>query len=91
MNSHEQSDRKSISGESVTTVFTEDLDFGGIANNLPLEKKITVSSLEPYSVFPRSQKLLIVVIAALTGIVSPLSANIYFPALNAIKEVKFIY
>lgn len=36
----------------------------------------------PYSIFTRSQKRYIVFLAAFAGLFSPLSANIYFPALN---------
>jgi hypothetical protein len=55
----------------------------------PITKKGTnISSTEPYSVFSKHKKLVIVIICCLTGIVSPLSANIYLPALNAIQQVK---
>ena len=43
----------------------------------------TISSNgEPYSVFPRSTRIFIVTMASICCFVSPLSANIYFPALN---------
>jgi hypothetical protein len=45
------------------------------------------SSSVPYSAFPRSRKQVIVTIVALAGVASTLSANIYFPALNAIQAV----
>lgn len=38
----------------------------------------------PYSIFTRSQKRYIVFLAAFAGLFSPLSANIYFPALNTL-------
>ena len=41
----------------------------------------------PYSAFTRSRKQVIVTIVALSGVASTLSANIYFPALNAIQDV----
>jgi hypothetical protein len=41
----------------------------------------------PYSAFTRSRKQVIVTIVAAAGVASTLSANIYFPALNAIQEV----
>jgi fructose-bisphosphate aldolase class 1 len=44
----------------------------------------------PYSAFTRSRKQVIVTIVALSGVASTLSANIYFPALNAIQEVKYM-
>ena len=37
---------------------------------------------EPYSVFPKSTRIFIVTMASICCFVSPLSANIYFPALN---------
>ncbi|CAG7915817.1 unnamed protein product [Penicillium olsonii] len=39
---------------------------------------------QPYSVFTPSQKRLIILTAALASSFSPLSANIYYPALNSI-------
>lgn len=41
----------------------------------------------PYFVFSRSTKVIIVVITSITGVLSPLPANIDFPALTAIQEV----
>lgn len=43
----------------------------------------------PYSAFTRSRKQVIVTIVALAGVASTLSANIYFPALNAIQKVSY--
>ncbi|KAJ5794787.1 hypothetical protein N7457_001386 [Penicillium paradoxum] len=40
----------------------------------------------PYHVFPRSRKLLMVYIVSFAAIFSPLSSNIYFPALTDISE-----
>ena len=45
-----------------------------------------IPSGPPYSVFTKPQKLYIVIMAAIGGLFSPLSANIYFPALNAIAK-----
>jgi hypothetical protein len=41
---------------------------------------------EPYSVFTSTQKRLIILTAALASSFSPLSANIYYPALNSIAK-----
>lgn len=41
---------------------------------------------EPYSVFTSTQKSLIILTAALASSFSPLSANIYYPALNSIAK-----
>lgn len=43
-------------------------------------------STEQYSVFTGVQKQLIIVTAALASSFSPLSANIYYPALNALAK-----
>ncbi|KAI9254057.1 major facilitator superfamily domain-containing protein [Sporodiniella umbellata] len=40
----------------------------------------------PYSVFSRSQQITLVVITAFTAMLSPLTANIYLPALNRIEQ-----
>lgn len=55
-----------------------------------LQKTDTASSSEPYSIYSGKKKWLIVVICCFTGLVSPLSANIYFPALDVIKRVRII-
>ena len=39
-----------------------------------------------FSVFSRSEKLNIIVLAAIAGIVSPFTGSIYFPALNTIAS-----
>jgi hypothetical protein len=41
----------------------------------------------PYHVFDRSKKKLLVYIISLAGLFSPLSSNIYFPALGEIATV----
>lgn len=40
----------------------------------------------PYSIFSRGQRNLIVVIASLAALFSPLTANIYYPALNTLAD-----
>ncbi|KAK3397523.1 major facilitator superfamily domain-containing protein [Sordaria brevicollis] len=40
----------------------------------------------PYHVFTKNEKWLVTVIIALAGLFSPLSSNIYFPALGAIAD-----
>jgi len=44
-------------------------------------------SPSPYHVFERRKKWQLVLIVSLAGLFSPLSSNIYFPALGAIAEV----
>ncbi|KAL9113816.1 MAG: hypothetical protein Q9187_007560 [Circinaria calcarea] len=49
----------------------------------------TLSWRPPYSVFSKGKKHYIVFIVAWAGLFSPLSANIYFPALNTLtKELR---
>lgn len=49
--------------------------------------RTTASSSAPlHSVFTRGQRRFIVTMAAIAGFFSPFSANIYFPALNAISS-----
>lgn len=40
----------------------------------------------PFSVFSPSERRFIIMIASLAAVFSPLSANIYFPALNTLSE-----
>ncbi|CEJ57865.1 Putative Citrate synthase [Penicillium brasilianum] len=44
------------------------------------------SPQKPYSVFSNTQKRLIILVAAIASTFSPLSANIYFPALSSIAK-----
>lgn len=44
-----------------------------------------------YHVFTKKEKWLVTVIIALAGLFSPLSSNIYFPALGAIANVSQLY
>lgn len=46
----------------------------------------TTTNSPPYTVFSKSQKRFIVFMVALAGFFSPLSANIYFPALNTLAR-----
>ncbi|KAI8373550.1 major facilitator superfamily domain-containing protein [Choanephora cucurbitarum] len=66
-------------------------------NTLPDELSPTIASpkrhstasssfYEPYSVFSKNEKMVIVLIASISCFFSPFSANIYFPALTLIQE-----
>jgi citrate synthase len=58
-------------------------------NHEPVETTPLLSqpvSQKPYSIFTKSQKRLIILAAAIASTFSPLSANIYFPALNSIAQ-----
>lgn len=44
------------------------------------------SVLHPYSSFPKSQKWLIIILAAFAATFSPLSSFIFFPAVTALSE-----
>ncbi|KAE8309789.1 major facilitator superfamily domain-containing protein [Aspergillus transmontanensis] len=56
--------------------------------SFPLEDSLEAQQPSPpvYHIFSRSQKLEMVVIVSLAAIFSPLSSNIYFPALGAISR-----
>jgi len=47
---------------------------------------LVTPATQTYSIFTNRQKQLIILAAALASAFSPLSANIYFPALNSIAE-----
>ncbi|KAK0650386.1 Quinidine resistance protein 1 [Lasiodiplodia hormozganensis] len=51
-----------------------------------LERASTAASGPVYSVFPRKMKLFIVFMVAWGGFFSPLSANIFYPALNTLSS-----
>ncbi|EKG17179.1 Major facilitator superfamily [Macrophomina phaseolina MS6] len=51
-----------------------------------LERATTAASGPVYSVFPRKMKLFIVFMVAWGGFFSPLSANIFYPALNTLSS-----
>ncbi|KAF2835987.1 chloramphenicol resistance protein [Patellaria atrata CBS 101060] len=51
-----------------------------------LEKSSTTTSAPVYSIFSTRQKQLIVFFVAFGGTFSPLSGNIYFPALNSLSR-----
>jgi multidrug resistance protein len=54
----------------------------------PLERTTTAASSisPPYSVFTRKQKIFIVFMASFAGIFSPISGQIYLPALNTLAR-----
>ena len=51
-----------------------------ISSSLPVERD------PPYHIFNKKQKWLLVYIVSIAGMFSPLSSNIYFPAINAISS-----
>lgn len=68
--------------ESVGTMTTSESHDNAPAETTPL----LPSNAERYSVFTTSDKRLIILTAALASAFSPLSANIYYPALNSIAK-----
>ncbi|KAJ5199386.1 Major facilitator superfamily domain general substrate transporter [Penicillium cf. griseofulvum] len=52
----------------------------------PINLESQTLSSPPYHVFTRSRKLLMVIIVSLAAIFSPLSSNIYFPALSDVAK-----
>lgn len=59
-----------------------------VNQGIPIEPIATSGSMAPpiHSVFTRNQKRFIVFMAAWAGFFSPVSGNIYFPALNPLAE-----
>jgi MFS family permease len=53
------------------------------SNDIPASK---TAISPPYSIFSKPQKMIIVVIASTSAFFSPLSSNIYYPALSIIQE-----
>ena len=50
------------------------------------KEKETLDQEPPYSIFSRRQRRLLIVIASLAALFSPLTANIYYPALNTLSD-----
>jgi hypothetical protein len=75
---------------SLTNVGKEDLELGDEASSasstysFSLEKKLPEP---PYHVFTLAKKRQMVYVVSLAGLFSPLSSNIYFPALSQISTV----
>ncbi|KAJ5833969.1 hypothetical protein N7474_002280 [Penicillium riverlandense] len=46
----------------------------------------SVSTNAPYSIFPKGEKLLVIIGGSLAGLISPLSSSIYLPALNSLAQ-----
>ncbi|KAI9018103.1 major facilitator superfamily domain-containing protein [Phycomyces nitens] len=77
-----------MSKESTDTLFNTTIQLNQDVERLDSGSSPTKDLEEvqkPYSVFSSGRILLIVVISSSAGMISPLSANIYFPALNAIQ------
>lgn len=53
----------------------------------PVDHKESITNEEPYTVFTTFQQIRFLTICALTGMISPLTASIYMPALIQIQEV----
>ncbi|KAI9732557.1 MAG: hypothetical protein M1834_003892 [Cirrosporium novae-zelandiae] len=70
---------------SSTTSRQEEIVDAEAAEDLNLEPITTVSTRTPiYSIFTKNQKRLVVVMTAMGSFFSPLTANIYFPALETL-------
>ena len=70
-----------MNGQDIHQVQRQD---DGVDEETPLLR--APPGTEPYSVFTPTQKRLIILTAALASSFSPLSANIYYPALNSIAK-----
>ncbi|KAK4686771.1 hypothetical protein P7C73_g3346, partial [Tremellales sp. Uapishka_1] len=53
----------------------------------PIDRAITTASTRPYSAFSPATKYLVVVLSAISGILSPISSNIYVPAIPTLAIV----
>ncbi|KAI7649026.1 MFS general substrate transporter, partial [Hortaea werneckii] len=78
----EGSDRSSVSARANRE---EDRDSTG-QPDLERTLQTTTTNLPPFSIFTIQQKRFIVLMVAIAGFFSPLSANIYFPALNTLSR-----
>ncbi|KAI7900288.1 major facilitator superfamily domain-containing protein [Cokeromyces recurvatus] len=69
------------------TITTEQatLEADGIESNDPVIEEDVLKE-EPYTVFTPSQLIRFLMICALTGMISPLTASIYMPALNQVQQ-----
>lgn len=72
--------------ERVSTTIGESSTMPGQAVLDDVESMSRVSSGPPYSAFSRRTKIWITTMVTIASFVSPLTANIYFPALNPIAE-----
>ncbi|KAJ6444552.1 chloramphenicol resistance protein [Purpureocillium lavendulum] len=68
--------------DAVTTA--EPIDDAGVLQDV--EPATRVSSGTPYSAFARGTKIWITVMVTISSVVSPMTANVYYPALNVIAE-----
>ncbi|CAM1508920.1 Fc.00g026590.m01.CDS01 [Cosmosporella sp. VM-42] len=73
--------RHTIHPSSIATPngLTTDDEEGGLRSPLPLDE-------EPYHIFSRRRKWNLVYLVSLAGCFSPLSSNIYFPAISTISS-----
>lgn len=80
----ERHESRRVSSASSMTTVQDDIEQGQVRD---VEALSTVqSNSPPYSVFSKRKKQLIVLLAAWGGFFSPLSANIYFPALTSLTR-----
>lgn len=79
-------DKSVISSPNVTPQDEKNISVSTTpADSSDVESQATASP--PYHVFTRSRKLWIVIIVSFAAIFSPLSSNIYFPALTDVANV----
>lgn len=72
--------------ERVSTMVGESATMPGQSVMDDVENMSRISSGPPYSAFSRRTKIWITVMITIGSFISPLTANIYFPALNPIAE-----
>ncbi|KAJ2263368.1 hypothetical protein GGI01_000785 [Coemansia sp. RSA 376] len=66
------------------TVASQSLDIKSLSEELPTELPGLVDV--PYSPFSARARGMIVIITALTGLVSPLSANMFYPSIQQVRD-----
>jgi len=78
----------STSVEQVFEKPTEVTSAGGLASstNDGEQGRSRVSSEPPYSIFNTGTKVFIIFMVSVSGLISPLAATVYYPALNPLAE-----
>ncbi|WWC69009.1 uncharacterized protein I206_102945 [Kwoniella pini CBS 10737] len=78
LNTNQPSD-SNLTPTTATTTTTTTIPFP------PIRSTITTNSNKPYSSFSKSTKILIVILGGLAGIFSPISSNIFVPAIPTLS------
>lgn len=79
---------ESEDSNSLILVDTQD----NVSSHMPREEKLqtiptNASDKEVYSIHSKRKRMILCLLASSAGFLSPFTANIYFPALNNVKQV----